>query len=147
MIIIKDVIIAVVSSLITTLLGWLFISYVKPLIEAWRTRPESISGSWNVLLPTTETSEGILVIKQFGTRISAHLHLRRQGKDFDYSGVFLSQQLLLTFRDREHGSWMIGTFILRLRTDGTMLGRTLYWHHDHNEFQCNEYLVKRTKQI
>ena len=133
----------VASSVTATAVAWAFAHYFLPLLQAWRSSTESIAGSWFIFDAATGREEGVLRIRQFGTRAAGRLHLKRTARDYLYSGVYLSQQLLLTFREEERGTWIIGAFLLRHRADGTMVGRTLFWHHDEGEFHCNSYNARR----
>src|SRR5207247_1641591 len=104
---------------------WLYVRYIWPLINAWQLGTERIAGNWGILDAETQERKGNLKIKQFGTRISATLHYDGQHQDYQYTGIYWHQQLLLTFRERDL-KWKAGAFVLRRRADGSMTGRTLF---------------------
>jgi len=137
----NNFLIGVFSSIVASLVVWLFISYLYPMWQA-RTNTESIDGTWHIHANDENgTIEGNLVINQTGTKIKAHLQMNRKNREFYYSGVYLSQQLLLTFHEKGRENWIIGAFLLVHQPSDKMIGKTLFWDFDDHDLRVDKYVA------
>jgi len=111
-----------------------------------------LSGEWLMYISDSqhEDPNGVMFITCAGQRAIARLELRKAvdgrpvSRDFNYEGRYVAGQFALTFEQGGAGDQIVGTMVLRLRADRSIMdGQSTFWHHDRAKMATSAFILRR----
>lgn len=106
-----------------------------------------LRGIWRISRASGDGSlidEGPVEIEQNGNEVIGKHMDSVSGRVFKYSGIISSGQVVLTFEEQGGEGYIIGTMIFKVDSQRKkMSGRSLYWRHDDNRMDGEDYVAIR----
>ena len=149
---IDNLVIGIVSGLVTGILIWLFrsvwIKILSPMLEDFLYSGVRIDGRWNAKLEdVVSTHKEEIIIKQWGNRINGTIKCiegQDQGNNYIFEGNFKNLILTATYESTNKYATDRGTFTVKMEDNGkTLKGHTVYLGDTDGELSDAKYIWQK----